>query len=116
MKKSNSKSFQKTLTFAVTVAALGASLGVPVERALAASPTGDSAQMSGPNSGAVQGKLENRRKMGARQMKWAANQHKWAANQYKENKAKTPAGPGSSNMLNPQPLPPGRRLLPGERQ
>lgn len=99
MKKSNSKSFQKTLTFAVTVAALGASLGVPVEQALAAPPTGDPAQMSAPNSGAVQGKLEKRREMGARQMKWEANQ-------YKENKAKTPAAPGSSNMLNPQPLPP----------
>ena len=99
MKTSNSKSFQKALTFAATVAALGASLGVPLEQALAASPTGGTDQMSAPNFGAVQGKLEKRRETGARQMKWKANQ-------YKENKTKTPAAPGSSNMLNPQPLPP----------
>jgi len=96
MKKSNSKTFQKTLTLAATVAALGASLGVPVERALAASPAGDPVQMSGPNSEAVQAKLKKRRETGATQMKWRANQ-------YKENKAKTPAGPGSNNMVNPGP-------------
>lgn len=85
MKKPNSQSFQKTLVLAATVAALGASLGVPVEQALAAEGGGVGEVRS---TGATQHKTEVIRH---KTQKWGATQEKW--------KTKT--------MLNPQPLPPG---------
>ena len=111
MKKSRRPSFQKTLAFAATVAALGASVGVPVERALAASPTpgtekGAKSSLSG--NGAVQQKADRKQGMGATQIKMNKN-----ANQYKENKARAiggNGGAGSNSMLNPQPLPPKQGL------
>jgi hypothetical protein len=99
MTKSDSQSLQRTLAFAATVAALGASVGVPVDQALAAPPE-SSAAKAGP--GAVQQKADRRQEMGAPQTKWKANQGK-------EKRAKAIGGSGGAGgnvMLNPQPLPP----------
>lgn len=102
-------SFQKTLTYAATLAALGASIGVPVEQALGVTPAEEAGAKKGAKSslsgsGAVQQKADRTQGMGATQAKMTRK-----ANQYKENKAKTMGGnggAGSNVMLNPQPLPP----------
>ncbi len=124
MKKSNGQSEKKTLAFAATVAALGASLGVSMLAPDAHAQVLKGSRESGANAEVVQ---EKNGKQGA------GAAQKWEANQYKSwNKAKTPAGPGSNNMensgrqqrspasaagspggekmLNPQPLPPGKQL------
>jgi hypothetical protein len=117
-KKPNCQSFQKTLAFAATVTALGASLGVP-SLALGIQPieapaTEQGAQASGPNAGVVQEKWKKSRKAGANQMKERTGGA--GANQKKldKTKAKALGGAGSNNMLNPQPLPPKQQNLPGE--
>lgn len=118
MKKSDSQSLQKTLAFAATVAALGASVGVPVEQALAAPQNQTSG--SGPlllaftlveETGAKKGAQSSAAKSGAVQQKADRGQgaQRWGTRQGKENKAKAGA-PGSTNMLNPQPLPPKQGL------
>ena len=99
MRKSDSQSLQRTLAFAATVAALGASVGVPVGQALAAPPEQSSAKAG---AAAVQQKADRRQEMGAPQTKWKANQGK-----EKRAKAIGGSGGGAGNvMLNPQPLPP----------
>ena len=95
MKKSNSKSLQKTLTFAATMAALGASLGVPSLALGEVQGTGKDAQASGQSTGIVQEKQNQRRAVGA-------NQIKWEANQMKMDKTQQP-GVGNNNVLNTQP-------------
>lgn len=125
MKKSDSQSLQKTLAFAATVAALGASVGVPVEQALAAPPTRapqdqtsesgrlllaftlveePAKQTPGQSSAAKAGAVAVQQKADRGQGTLQGGAH-----QYKENKAKAlggAGGAGSNNMLNPQPLPP----------
>lgn len=120
MKKSNRQSFQKTLAFAATVAALGASLGVPSSALgitlIEAPATGKGAQASGPNAGVVQQKADRKgQKAGANQKKESIGGA--GANQMKFKKAKANAlgGAGSNNMLNPQPLPPKQQNLSGQQ-
>jgi hypothetical protein len=99
MKKS--ESLHRTLAVAATLAALGASVGVPAGQVLAASPTG--------KYGAVQDKM-------ARLHGTGAVQSKIEASQVKIDKARRSAinRPGRNRMLNPQPLPPkGRSGTPG---
>jgi hypothetical protein len=109
MKKSRRPSFQETLAFAATVAALGASVGVPVERVLAAGSQQDQAtpgQSSAAKARATQQKADRKLETGATQMKWKANQQK-------EKSAKAIGGSGAAGsnvMLNPQPLPPKQGL------
>lgn len=124
MKKSNSTSFQKTLTFAATVATLGASLGVPslaLGMQLIETPaTEKGAQASGPSAGVVQQKWKKRTDAGATQMKErnikqgklnngiGANQLKLdgrtGTSQGKLNKAKS-LGPANTNNLSGEQLP-----------
>lgn len=124
MKKSNSKSFQKTLTFAATVAALGASLGVPslaLGLQLSEAPaTEKGAQASGPSAGVDQQKWKKGPDAGATQMKErnvkqrkqdngiGANQLKLdgrtGTSQGKFNKAKS-LGPAITNNLSGEQLP-----------
>jgi len=118
MKKSDSPSLQKTLAFAATLAALGASVGASTEPALAQQPTKNYAPLL-ENKGTGMHTIEptqNQNTIGGKS--------RIGGEQYKERsgatqgKVRTGAGqakfehssgggaPGSENMLNPQPLPP----------
>lgn len=101
MNPSDKQSLQKTLLFAATVTALGSALGVSVQQALAASPSGEPAQVSASNASALQAKmlknhryganqfkLEKSRQVGANQLKLDKN-HTLGAQQLKMDKLKT---------------------------
>lgn len=117
MKKSRRPSFQKTLAFAATVAALGASVGVPPEQALAAPPADarghgsftlvekPGTQAPGQSSAAKAGAVAVQQKADRRQ-KMSATQAKGKANRYKAKAIGGNGAAGSNNMLSPQPLPP----------
>lgn len=66
MTKSHKGSMQQTLVFAATLAALGVSVGVPIERALAGQPPG-AYEKPGPD--ASQAKMVRNSRAGAVQMK-----------------------------------------------
>ena len=110
MKKSDSQSFPKTLALAATVAALGASVGVPSQAlgfTMIETPAARSGeQSSGPNAAVIQYKLKKGQKAGANQMKERIGGV--GASQLKIKKAGVGArgAGGENNMLNPQPLPP----------
>ena len=73
MKKSNGNSFQKTLAFAATLAALGSSLGVPSlalgMQLIETPPTEKGAGTADPNGGVIQNNRKKRTDTGATQMK-----------------------------------------------
>ena len=93
MTKPGNRSLQNSVAFAAAVAALGVSVGVTVENARAAGP---------------QGKGDTVQYKHVRERGAAATQSKIEASRMKEREAGRGAinGPGSSRMLNPQPLPP----------
>lgn len=84
MKKSHRESLQNTLALAATVAALGASLGVP-EQALAAQK-GPSTKAS--VAGAPRDKTEVIRHK--TQRSWGANKIKWSVTHSKTGKVRAP--------------------------
>ena len=130
MKKTNQKSLKKTIGFAATFALLGASLGVDVGQVWAAQTAGDTAQPPGSptrpgfsskpqGAGVGANQLKFERGVGANQLKidrgTGANQLKFekgakskAAGSIGDGSVNgaAPANPGSTKMLNPQPLPP----------
>ena len=71
-----SEALQKTMTFAATLAALGVSVGVPVERALAAPPgVRADAMQDKAKAGAMQDKArigakQDKARIGAKQLKY----------------------------------------------
>lgn len=67
MKKPNDKTFQNALTLAATLATLGASLGVPVQQALAAPPNVTPARTEAN---------QHKDKLNSTNREWQANQHK----------------------------------------
>jgi len=107
MKQSRRSSFQKTLAFTATVAALGASVGVPVEQALAFTLVEDSAAKKGAQSSLTNnGAVQQKQRTGATQAKFKANQQK-----LNNAKAMGDGSAGSNVMLNPQPLPPKQGVV-----
>lgn len=121
MSKPDSRPLHKTLAFAATLAALGASVGVSTEPAHAQQPGKNYAPMLenrgrgmepiGPAQGGAT--ITHGGRFGAGQGKEmpAAKQGKYrtGAGQMKELGGAGGA-PGSANMLNPQPLPPKQGL------
>jgi len=118
MKKSGSPSLQKTLAFAATLAALGASVGASTEPALAQQPTKNYAPLLENRGTGMQpiGPTQNEKTIGGKSRIGAEQQKERAG--ASQGKVRTGAGqakferggaggaPGRANMLNPQPLPP----------
>jgi hypothetical protein len=113
------ESLHRTLAFAATLAALGASVGVCPTPAHAQQPGKNYAPLlenQGPgmqplnpgqkNRGTVTGKI----RAGAGQMKEAPGatqkKYKTGTSQHKIERGGAGGAPGSAVMLNPQPLPP----------
>lgn len=119
MSEADSRPLHKTLAFAATLAALGASVGALIEPAQAQAQQagknyapllenrGAGVQPINPNQGAA---TITRDRIGAQQEKdrTAATQGKvrTGAGQHKYEQGGAGGAPGSANMLNPQPLPP----------
>jgi len=118
MSKSDNRPLHKTLAFAATLAALGASVGVSPAPAHAQQPSKNYAPllenrgtgMQPINPGQNQNTIGGKSRIGAEQGKVmpAAKQAKFktGAGQLKYERSGAGGAPGSASMLNPQPLPP----------
>lgn len=122
MKKSDSPSLQKTLAFAATLAALGASVGATTEPALAQQPSKNYAPLL-ENRGTGMHTIEptqnqntigGKNRIGGEQYKERAGatqgKVRTGAGQSKLERGGAGGAPGSANMLSPQPLPPKQAI------
>ena len=118
MSKSDNRPLHKTLAFAATLAALGASVGVSPAPAHAQQPSKNYAPLlenRGPGMHTIeptqnQNTIGGKSRIGGEQYKErsGATQGKvrTGAGQAKFEHSSGGGAPGSENMLNPQPLPP----------